>query len=188
MQKQFNETLRLGIYTHGRAGNYNEIDYNDESFDNQISPTRWYNRQEPFEIEFVVNTSAGMQKIFNNLVLLSNNVQPNEIEYEIIGDAYGFNKSGIFSKENFLELKYDSDLKPKFDEYYADKLVKEFDGTKDSQDLEFSYGTGKFATKFKTEVCRDTVLNQYTLKVTDEMKNIKEYGRLLGNIEYKEDK
>lgn len=149
----FNKTLRIGIYTHGRAGNYDEINYNDESLDNQILPTRWYNRQEPFEVEFVVNTNTGMQKIFNNLVLISNNVQPNEIEYEIVGDAYDFNKVGIFAKENFVELQYDDDLRPKFGKYYTRLLTEEFNNTKNSQDLEFTIGKGKFATKFKTEVC-----------------------------------
>ncbi len=149
----FNKTLRIGIFTHGRAGNYDEIDYKDQSLNNQILPTRWYNRQEPFEIEFVVNSNTGMQKIFNNLVLISNNVQPNEIEYEIVGDAYGFNKAGIFAKENFVELQYDDDLKPEFGKYYTRLLTEEFNNTKNSQDLEFTIGKGKFATKFKTEVC-----------------------------------
>jgi hypothetical protein len=34
---------------------------------------------------------------------VSNNVQPNQIEYEIIGDVYKFNKTGLFRSENFDE-------------------------------------------------------------------------------------
>ena len=47
--------LGNGFYVHGRAGIFDEIDYEDENLDNQIKPTYWYNKQEPFEFEFVVN-------------------------------------------------------------------------------------------------------------------------------------
>lgn len=93
--------LRNGFYLHGKAGVFDEINYEDESLDNQILPTKWYDRQEPFEIEFVVNDPVGMHKIFDNLVIISNNVQPKEIEYEIIGDVFNFNKAGIFASKNF---------------------------------------------------------------------------------------
>jgi len=52
----------------------------------------WYEKQEPFEFEFVVNEPLGLHKIFNNLVIISNNVAPSEIEYEIAGDVYDFKK------------------------------------------------------------------------------------------------
>lgn len=186
-QERFNDTLRLGLYTHGRAGNYDEINYSDEDMTNQILPTKWYNKQEPFELEFVVNTSVGLQKIFNNLVIISNNVQPDEIEYELVGDAYNFNKANIFAANNFVDLKY-NDLQADWVQYYKDKLAKEYNNTDKSQDLEIDINNGKFATKLKTEVVRDEVLNQYMLKIVDKVKNIKDYGRLIGNIEYREDK
>lgn len=187
VQERFNDTLRLGLYTHGRAGNYDEINYSDEDMTNQILPTRWYNKQEPFELEFVVNTSVGLQKIFNNLVIISNNVQPDEIEYELVGDAYNFNKANIFAANNFVDLQY-NDLQADWEQYYKDKLDKEYQNTDKSQDLEIDINNGKFATKLKTEVVRDEVLNQYMLKIVDKVKNIKDYGRLIGNIEYREDK
>ena len=91
-----NKFLRNGFYVHGKAGIFNELDYEDESFDNQILPTKWYDRQEPFEFEFVVNDHIGAHKIFNDLVIISNNVQPKELEFEIEGDVFNFNKAGIF--------------------------------------------------------------------------------------------
>ena len=91
-----NTFLRNGFYVHGKAGIFNEIDYNDKRFDNQILPTKWYDKQEPFEFEFVVNDQVGAHKIFNNLVIISNNVQPKELEFEIEGDIFNFNKAGIF--------------------------------------------------------------------------------------------
>lgn len=36
-----------------------------------------------------------MHKIFNNLVIISNNVKPEEFEYIIDGDAYSFDKNSI---------------------------------------------------------------------------------------------
>ena len=37
--EECDETLRVGLYTHGRAGIYDEIDYFDDNPDNQIKPT-----------------------------------------------------------------------------------------------------------------------------------------------------
>jgi hypothetical protein len=51
-----------------------------------------------------------MHKIFDNLVIISNKVQPEEIEFEVIGDVYGFKKSGLFkSGKGFknTKVKYD---------------------------------------------------------------------------------
>lgn len=185
----FDDTLRLGLYTHGRAGIYDEIDYFDKSLDNQILPCRWYNKQEPFELEFVVNTNIGMQKIFNNLVIISNNVQPNEIEYQIIGDAYDFNKSGIFRANNFVEpvFKLDDPKDPGiFDsvQYFKNQVEEEFKNSEYSQDLNINIGE----YKFNTDIEWDTVLNQYMLKTTQDCRDVKQYGKRLGNIEYKEDK
>lgn len=67
-----------------------------------VSPTKWYDKTYPFEFEFVVNTPAGIQKIFSNLVMISNNVEPNSLEFEIVGDVYDFNKSGIFNNTDTI--------------------------------------------------------------------------------------
>ena len=141
-RNRFNELLCNGFYVHGRAGIIDEINYFDLDPDNQIKPTHWYNKQEPFEFEFVVNKPIGLHKIFNNLVIISNNVQPKELEFEIIGDVYDFKKSGIYkNSENFKN----------------------------------------------TTIKYDHVLNQYTLVTNQECKNIEEFGRRRGNIQYKED-
>ena len=140
----YNDLLGNGFYVHGRAGIFNEINYFDDDPDNQIKPTKWYNKQEPFEFEFVVNEPIGLHKIFDNLVIISNKVEPKSIEFEVIGDAYNFKKAGLFkSKKGFKN----------------------------------------------TTVDYDPILNQYTLVTEQECKNIekKEFGRRLGNIQYKED-
>lgn len=106
----FDELLCNGFYIHGRAGIIDEIDYFDDNPDNQIKPTYWYNKQEPFEFEFVVAEPIGAHKIFNNLMVISNNAEPDSFEFEIIGDVYDFKKSGEYKNQDLfknIKLNYD---------------------------------------------------------------------------------
>lgn len=178
--------LRVNLFTHGRAGTYDEIDYFDENESNQIKPTFWYKKQEPFELEFVVNTSSGMQKIFNNLVIISNNAEPNSIEYEIIGDSYDFNKKNIFKANEFTKMEYNDNGSPNVDKYKSDYEEKEFNETDISQNFDVTLGDYSFPTKVEW----DPILNQYSLIVKDSCRNIKDsrVKRMIGNIEYKEDR
>lgn len=181
-QEAYEKLLRNGFYVHGRAGIFNEINYFDENPDNEILPTKWYNKQEPFEFEFVVNTPAGVHKIFDNLVMISNNVEPETLEFEIIGDVYDFNKAGLYKSEHANSDEF-WDIDGSFDSvgYAKKKLDLEKATAKD----------GKYSQIFdkqQVEIEKDHVLNQYILKVKQPIKNIKTYGRRLGNIEYKEDR
>jgi hypothetical protein len=46
-----------------------------------------------------------LHKIFNNLVIISNNVQPKSLEFEITGDVYSlFKEKGKFNKNVKKEL------------------------------------------------------------------------------------
>lgn len=180
-KEAYEKLLRNGFYVHGRAGIFNEINYFDENPDNEILPTKWYNKQEPFEFEFVVNTPAGVHKIFDNLVMISNNVEPETLEFEIIGDMYDFNKAGLYKSEHVNSDEF-WDIDGNFDSvgYAKKKLDLEKATAKD----------GKYSQIFdkqQVEIEKDHVLNQYILKVKQPIKNIKTYGRRLGNIEYKED-
>ena len=171
-----NKFLRNGFYVHGKAGIFNELNYGDESFDNQILPTKWYDRQEPFEFEFVVNDKIGAHKIFNDLVIISNNVQPKELEFEIEGDVFNFNKAGIFRDAKWPDKGYLWDKK-------YNKPIKTLDRT----GAETTYQATQQFNNCK--VVWDTNLNSYSLIVNQECKNIEnpKYGRRLGNIQYKED-
>jgi hypothetical protein len=64
---------------------------------------RWYDDQHPFEYEFIVNQPTGFHKIFNNLMIISNNVEPESLEVEIVGDSYDFKEEFISQNEN---IKY----------------------------------------------------------------------------------
>lgn len=60
------------------------------------NPTYWYDKQHPFELEFVVSQPTGVQKVFDNLVIFSNNAEPDSIEVTITGDNYDFGKDVKF--------------------------------------------------------------------------------------------
>lgn len=177
--KQKKAFLQNGFYVHGKAGIFNELEYRDASFENEILPTKWYERQEPFEFEFVVNDEIGLHKIFDNLVIVSNNVQPNQIEYEIIGDVYKFNKTGLFRSENFDEDEWNI-------KYNKPKFMKANEKRANNKSIE----PVKYQSSQDFDNCRvvwDDVLNQYSLITTQDCKNIEQWGRRLGNIHYKED-
>ena len=165
IQTKYDQMMQNGFYVHGRAGIFDEINYNDYDMTNQILPTKWYDKQEPFEFEFVVNNIVGAHKIFNDLVIISNNVQPKELEFEIIGDVYDFNKAGIYKAENFV------------DETAFSKIDLEWNQTKCKTSQEFR----------NVDVKYDNVTNKYSLVTTQPCYDIKQYGRRIGNIHYKED-
>ena len=199
--KQRNAFLRNGFYVHGRAGIFNEIKYDDASFENEILPTKWYEKQEPFEFEFVVNDDIGLHKIFDNLVIISNNVQPNEIEYEISGDVYKFNKSGIYREQKFEEDIWEKTRKStKPGVIIPDKPAGESGEIHQHDWPDSKYKGDLYAPRVKNHkeykstqelinchVKWDTTLNSYTLVMKQPCKNIEEFGRRLGNIHYKED-
>lgn len=164
--KSVDQTSEIGIWKHGRIG----IDYN-------FKPTNWYGEQHPFEIEFVVNDPQGVHKIFENLVIISNNVQPKELEFEFIGDSYLFNKARIYhdyhgnSKQIYGNIGTDVPYDHQTNYYSKDDYIQ--------PDLSPLF--------YNADIGYDPVLDEYTLIVNQPCKNVETYGRRLGNIQYKED-
>lgn len=72
------------LWKHGQAGNFENQD--------KIKPTHWYGKQHTFEFEFVVNQPTIVQKIFDNLKIISNKAEPKEFVYEIVGETYDWFK------------------------------------------------------------------------------------------------
>jgi hypothetical protein len=70
------------FWKHGQAGIFN--------IQTPILPTNWYGRQELFEFEFIVVDNPSIHKIFNNLMIISNDAQPDSFEFEVVGDSYTF--------------------------------------------------------------------------------------------------
>ena len=71
---------RMYLWKHGYGGLYNN--------QGKIKPTNWYGKQREFNFEFIVHDSSMVQKIFNNLKMISNKTQPKKFEYEIVGESY----------------------------------------------------------------------------------------------------
>lgn len=162
---EYDKLLKNGFYVHGRAGIFNEMDFTDSQALNKILPTKWYDKQEPFEFEFVVNQPSGLHKMFNDLIILSNNVEPESLEIEVTGDVYHFKKENIFGN-----TKIDGYTGPDPDVKFP-KIILDEAGTK----------------TYQTEVVWDNVLNEYSLRSHQDCLNIRQYGRRLGNIQYVED-
>lgn len=83
-------SLTTDLWKHGSAGIYDVVD--------TIKPTHWYGQQHPFEFEFVVNgngADAQVQKIFNNLILLSNKAEPESFHFDIVGEGYDFSSDKL---------------------------------------------------------------------------------------------
>lgn len=70
------------FYLHGNSG---IIDCQE-----QLYPTHWYGEFHPFEFEFAVNDRVAQQKIFTNLIIISNKAEPESFHFEIEGDNYEF--------------------------------------------------------------------------------------------------
>ena len=115
--KEYRDNLTTSFWKHGTAG---IIDIADT-----LKPCMWYGKQHPFEFEVVVLDNPSVHKIFENLVVLSNNVAPESFHYEITGDVYDFaddrrnmyfrqeatknlyqyNGSDILFNKNYLKVK-----------------------------------------------------------------------------------
>ena len=76
--------LTTDFYLHGQSGIFNVVE--------DLYPTHWYGEFHPFEFEFIVNDNIQQQKIFNNLVMISNKVEPESFHFEIEGDNYDFSE------------------------------------------------------------------------------------------------
>jgi hypothetical protein len=118
------------FWKHGQAGIFDTSTV--------ITPTKWYDRQEVFEFEFIVVDNPSFQKIYDNLKIISNDAEPDSFEFSVVGDGYQVDKTTL-------------------------PLYQSPDGSYTSQ-------AGK-----------DGILTY------QKGKSLKQYGRRLGNMEYKED-
>ena len=116
--------LTTDFYLHGQAGIFNVIE--------DLYPTHWYGRFHPFEFEFVVNDKIGQQKIFNNLMIISNKAEPESFHFEIEGDNYEFSedKRAMYfrqeaTKELYQSLGSDIIFNRKYSDVTADNYTYE---------------------------------------------------------------
>ena len=113
------EGFTTDFYLHGKAGIFNVAE--------DLYPTHWYGKFHPFEFEFVVNDKIGQQKIFSNLVLISNKAEPESFHFEVEGDNYEFSsdkRTMYFRQEATKELYQNLGSDIIFDRSYTDIVAE----------------------------------------------------------------
>ena len=189
------------FWKHGQAG----------IFDGQgkILPTNWYGEQHPFEFEFVVSENIAIQKMYYTLLLMSNKTQPEEFEFEIVGESYDWYKykniinwiNNMSANEAELKSMYidvlssnQGDLKSRFPDY---------PGLEDEED-NYIIKTLPYIRHIRKDVhgkehlnfeknttdvylVEDELLSEKRIRQSQLCNNIKKVGRVAGNSEYVED-
>ena len=129
--------LTTDFYLHGQAGIFDVVE--------DLYPTYWYNDWHPFEFEFIVNDKIAQQKIFNNLIIISNNAEPESFHFEIEGDNYEFSKDKramYFRQESTKELYQNLGSDIIFNRYYTDVVA-----TKRTQEQYYRGGVDKYTRR-----------------------------------------
>ena len=136
-------TFETKFWKHGFAG---IIDIQDK-----IKPCFWYNKQHPFELDYVVGNDSVFYKRFDNLIIASNNVIPESIHYTIIGDTYNFAKikpaiywrqeaTKAFYQFNGSDILFDKDVFTTKNGYYPLMITSDdYIETHNSQSLRPNY-------------------------------------------------
>ena len=144
----------------------------DVGYDN-THVSQWYDKKHVFEFEFVVSDPIGVNKIFDNLQIISNNVQPQEMEITVIGDDYEF-------KRDVTELK----------EVHSELVRKEYTGISQIKTTSDTHGNLEDTNIDKHSPHGyyhfDKRLNQSVIIKWQPFKDIYKFGRRIGNIQYKE--
>lgn len=195
------ENINGDYFSIGGSNDYDDSIFNNEIWSHKVTeahPTQWFDQQHPFEFEFVVNEPQGVHKIIENLQILSNNVQPEQLTFEIIGDVYQFNKERIShlsrEKENFTDGRIKSSLTNKNEFNIPNKTIDDASKVEipglfknKSQIKHFSGITWDQMLEQFPELERNKRTKQLHIKIPQECRNIETFGRRLGNIYYKED-
>ncbi len=196
--------LTTDFWKHGQSG---IIDIADK-----IYPTYWYDKQHPFEFEFIVAENPNLHKIFDNLQIISNNAEPESFHYEIVGDVYDFSndkKNMYIRQEATKELYQYNGCDILFDRNYhnLNEVHRQLDNglydkstilplyysrqdtineIEDYYHLKDNIPTKDFSALSGAEIVRYEKLDEYRIwnhtKAIDQKLN----KRLRGNMEYKE--
>ncbi len=180
--------LFTDFWKHGQGGIMDQKE--------KILPSRWYGQNHPFEFEFVVADNPHVQKIFNNLKIISNNVTPESFHYEIVGDSYNFNnlqyntdddntfskaekKNMYFRQEatkdlyryNGAGIDYDAEFIDRFRSPEPDELFKS-----EADTLQQNFKSTMFPLYYN----RLDVINQIYDEYVQLMEDNKDYSRMSG--------
>ena len=156
------------LFKHGFAGTLEEY--------GNIKPTKWYEEQHPFEFEFVVIGVQGVQKIYDNLKIISNKTAPAEFYFEVVGTGYDWE----YHKENIYGFTTDQEFQ---DYLTANPDVKKLPYIMTLEDF-----TEIFHPNLRDiTLTRDTKTEEKRVISYQKGHDMKANGRRLGNMEYVED-
>jgi hypothetical protein len=191
----YKNSVKDVLWKHGQAGVYD--------FQGTIKPTKWYDKQEPFEFEFVIKEVASVEKIFNNLMIISNKAKPKEFEFEVVGESYDWNEykdeildlntfslmniDGVVMPTRLIEDTDTDYLKARYKAYLTAKTdIKKlpFIIRLRKEDLETNAQWEANSTNVWLQEDKD--LNEYRIHTNQLGNDIKQYGRLRGNMQYLE--
>ena len=168
----------------------------------------WYDEQHPFEFEFVVNDKPQLQKIFNNLEIISNKAEPESFHFTIEGEEIDFaeDKPNMYYRQEATKALYNNlgsniTYNPNYQKltnfvkqprstifplYY--KRIDTHNDIYDSYTQMLSAGLRDYKNLSGSEIGWDEVLNQFY--ITTHIKNspIDKVGRMRGNSHYIGDK
>lgn len=154
--------------------NNNSIwDHADDVGHNGTYVSSWYGEPHEFEFEFVVSDPIGVNKIFDNIQIISNNVQPTEMEITVIGDDYEFKRDVTKLEEVHSEL-----ARKEYTDTSQIKTTSDTHGNLEDPSIDKHSPHGYYHF--------DKRLNQSAIIKWQPFKDIYKFGRRLGNIQYKE--
>ena len=117
---------KVYLYRHG------VIDRINNGLQDIPKPTYWYDHQEPFEFEFTVRDDPSVQKIWNNLQIISNKATPQSFHFEIVGDSYDFKKDKpniYYRQEATKELWHNMGSYIKYNTSYIKTTIPNYEYT-----------------------------------------------------------
>lgn len=190
------------FWKHGQAG---IIDTQEH-----IKPCYWYNKQHPFEFEFVVKDNSIKQKIWDNLQIISNKAEPESFHFEINGDSYEFSKDkpNMWYRQELTKNTYQklgSDIT--YDHLYNDSkrgvtpqqypkstifplYYNRLDSVNEIEDYYHSMRSPSdrdYSRLSGSEIVRYEDLNQYNISTHIKNLPIPKHGIIKGNSYYQED-
>ena len=190
------------FWKHGQAG---IIDTQEH-----IKPCYWYNKQHPFEFEFVVKDNSIKQKIWDNLQIISNKAEPESFHFEINGDSYEFSKDkpNMWYRQELTKNTYQklgSDIT--YDHLYNDSkrgvtpqqypkstifplYYNRLDSVNEIEDYYHSMRSPSdrdYSRLSGSEIVRYEDLNQYNIATHVKNLPIPRHGIIKGNSYYQED-
>lgn len=190
------------FWKHGQAG---IIDTQEH-----IKPCYWYNKQHPFEFEFVVKDNSVKQKIWDNLQIISNKAEPESFHFEINGDSYEFSKDkpNMWYRQELTKNTYQklgSDIT--YDHLYNDSkrgvtpqqhfkstifplYYNRLDSVNEIEDYYHSMRSPSdrdYSRLSGSEIVRYEDLNQYNIATHVKNLPIPKHGVIKGNSYYQED-